>query len=122
MNNYIIIPNKIKIDNKIPSGAKILYGEILSLSLSKGFCFATNEYLSELYGVHCNSVTNWIKSLKKAEYISVKYMKHSGRSVRTIYPNEYCGSKKKKSSYFNKLYKKRGKDKTKTKTKTKVVI
>ena len=122
-NKYVLIPNDVKLDTRIPPGAKILYGDILYLSLKSGYCFASNKYFGELYNVHVNSISSWIKSLKQFKYIYAEYTKdENGRSLRRIYPTKKCGSKHKKlwevhtenCEHMNKKYK--------YKRKTKVVI
>ena len=117
MNNYILIPEDIKI-SKIPSGAKILYGDILYLSKSGGYCFASNNYFANIYSVHVNSISNWLKSLRDSKFISARYGKDDrGRSVRRLYPMNVCDVGRKKTwKAYSKNYN------YKTKTKTKVVI
>ena len=58
---YILIPESVKLNKKIPPGAKLLFGDILSLSKGKGYCFASNKrdgksvrkvYTKNCVGVH----------------------------------------------------------------------
>lgn len=108
MNNYIIIPNDIKTSD-IPAGAKLLYGDILSMSKNTGFCYASNDYFKNEYKVHRNSIINWIKFLKKQGFVNVFYEKDmKGKIHRKIYPK----IKIKQVNY----------DTTRNKYKTKVVI
>ena len=108
INNYIIIPSIIKTSN-IPAGAKLLYGDILSMSKNTGFCYASNDYFKKEYLVHRNSIINWIRCLKKNNFISVLYEKDmKGKIQRKIYPK----IKIKQVNY----------DTTRNKFKTKVVI
>tara|TARA_R110000744_G_scaffold266254_1_gene380255 strand:+ start:1173 stop:1517 length:345 start_codon:yes stop_codon:yes gene_type:complete len=111
MKDYILIPNHIKTSN-IPHGAKILYGDILSLSRD-GFCFASNKYFAQTYNVHINSISNWITSLKDKKFIKAKYGKDDeGRSTRKIYPVIRCVKKHKKLlKGNNKIYEYKGKTK-----------
>ena len=117
MNNYILIPNDIK-KSKIPPGAKILYGDILYLSKTFGYCYASNNYFASEYNVHANSICNWVKCLKESKFINTKYDKDDkGRKVRKMYPTSKCGSLHKK------LWKVHTKNYDyKNKIKTKVVI
>jgi len=121
MNNYILIPNDIK-TSSIPSGAKILYGDILCLS-KRGYCFSSNKYFAKTYNVHTNSISNWITSLKENKFINAKYGKDDkGRSVRKLYPTIECGKKHKKLlKGHTKIYEHNNK-RDEYKRKTKVVI
>ena len=112
MNTYILIPDIVKI-SKIPAGAKILYGDILMLSKVKGYCFASNNFFADIYGVHVNSITNWINFLKINKFINTKYkINHEGRSTRRLYPTEICGNKHKKL-WSKKIKTNNGRNKTK---------
>ncbi len=108
INNYIIIPNLIKCSS-IPAGAKLLYGDILSMAKNTGFCYASNDYFKNQYSVHRNSIINWVRCLKKNNFIKVLYEKDmKGKIQRKIYPK----IKIKQVNY----------DTTRNKFKTKVVI
>lgn len=76
---YAIIPANVRYDKNLPANAKLLYGEITALCNEKGFCWATNGYFAELYGVSNRSISMWIKSLVEKGYLTsrVKYKKGS---------------------------------------------
>lgn len=63
-----IIPAEVRYAD-IPSGAKLLYGEITALSNEKGYCWASNSYFSELYGVSDRTIQRWINTLEKNGFI-----------------------------------------------------
>lgn len=71
-NYYAIIPAFVRYDQNITANAKLLYGEITALCNEKGFCFATNKYFAELYGVSIVSISKWINQLKDNDYIRVQ--------------------------------------------------
>ena len=72
---YAIIPANVRYDKKVCSSAKLLYGEITALCNRKGFCWASNSYFAELYGVGKPSISRWVKELIDGGYIdsSIEY-------------------------------------------------
>ena len=70
---YAVIPSLVRYDDKIIPNAKLLYGEITALCNEKGYCWATNEYFSNLYKVSKRTISSWIKSLCDAGYISYEF-------------------------------------------------
>ena len=66
---YAIIPATVRYDKNIPTGAKLLYGEITALCNQEGFCWATNSYFSELYETSERTVQRWISALEDGCYI-----------------------------------------------------
>lgn len=77
---YAIIPASVRYSN-IKANAKLLYGEISALSNKHGFCFATNRYFANLYGVSKNTISVWIKELKEHEFISVKIVRGDNKEI-----------------------------------------
>lgn len=86
---YAIIPASVRYDTRITPNAKVLYGEITALCNEKGFCWASNNYFSELYEVTPQAISKWIKSLSDCGYLSLEY-EHNGREIksRKIYIKE----------------------------------
>lgn len=69
---YAIIPANVRYDKQLTPNAKLLYGEITALANEKGYCWASNSYFAELYGVSVRSISKWINQLNQKKYIHVK--------------------------------------------------
>ena len=69
---YAIIPADVRYDKKLCPNAKLLYGEITALTNKEGYCWASNSYFANLYGVHKNTISKWVQSLQVAGYISIE--------------------------------------------------
>lgn len=78
-NYYAIIPANVRYDTELKDKAKLLYGEIVALSNKEGYCWATNNYFAELYGVSKMTISRLIQELASKNYINVemKYKKDS---------------------------------------------
>jgi len=72
-NYYSIIPANVRYDENLKDKAKLLYGEITSLSDKNGYCYASNKYFADLYKVSTRTITELISSLVKQDYIQIKY-------------------------------------------------
>ena len=70
---YSILTDKVRYDNDLTMGAKILFSEITALSNKRGYCFATNGYFAKLYEVTETTVSLWITALKDKGHIKAKY-------------------------------------------------
>lgn len=68
-NYFAIIPASVRYDSSVSPSSKLLYAEISSLCNSRGFCFATDDYFSKLYGTTKSSVQRWLVELESKKYI-----------------------------------------------------
>ena len=75
---YAIIPANVRYDKRITPNAKLLYGELTALSNEKGYCWAGNQYFSDLYEVSKQSISSWIGQLRDAGYIAVQLQYKEG--------------------------------------------
>lgn len=69
-NYYAIIPASVRYDKKLPGKAALLYGEITALCNKKGYCWASDSYFADLYGVAKSTIQTWLKALEINGHIS----------------------------------------------------
>lgn len=81
---YAVIPSHIRYGD-LSDGAKLLYGEITALSEKEGYCFATNAYLADLYGVTKQTIRNRLNELKEVGAIRTEESRGAGGTERKIY-------------------------------------
>jgi len=81
-NYYAIIPANVRYDKTICANAKLLYGEITALCNKEGFCWASNDYFSDLYNVSLRTISRWITSLKNSGFITVFLNENSNQERR----------------------------------------
>ena len=68
-NYFAIIPADVRYNNNLKDKAKLLYGEITALSDKNGYCYASNKYFAELYGVSITTISLLIKNLIENGYL-----------------------------------------------------
>lgn len=78
---YAIIPANVRYDKDLPPMAKLMYGEITCLTQKNGFCWATNAYFAELYGMSKDRISRLIGILEKKGYISVHVERNEKNEV-----------------------------------------
>lgn len=74
-----IIPAGVRYDPALRPNAKLLYGEIRALASRDGYCWATNAYFADLYGISQKTVSELIGTLVKRGHVWVE----TERDVRT---------------------------------------
>lgn len=78
---YAVIPASVRYDARLCANAKLLFGEITALSSKEGFCWATNRYFSELYGVGIATISEWVSQLEKSGHIKTKVLQQYRRKI-----------------------------------------
>lgn len=82
---YAIIPADVRYDPDLRPNAKLLYGELTSLCNQKGYCWATNDHFSELYGLSVGTISRLISQLESKGYIRCEMVATDKGSERRIY-------------------------------------
>lgn len=82
---YAVIPADVRYDQELNANAKLLYGELTSLCSKTGYCWATNDYFAELYGLSPRTVTRLISKLEERGYIRCEMVPTKKGSERRIY-------------------------------------
>lgn len=95
---YAVVIAPVRYCNELTANAKLLYGEITALADKYGYCWASNAYFANLYGVTETSITNWVKQLEKLGFVKVELIKHRQdngqfKSERRIYVGQITATK-----------------------------
>ena len=81
---WAVLPATVRYDDKIPASAKLIFAEISALTEKRGFCYASNEYLMQLFGVSERTLQRHLKALEGRGYISI-FDGEGGAGRRKIY-------------------------------------
>ena len=68
---WAVLPATVRYDEKIPASAKLIFAEISALTEKRGFCYASNEYLMQLFGVSERTLQRHLKALEGRGYIQI---------------------------------------------------
>lgn len=69
-NFWAVLPAIVRYDKKLSSTQKILFAEISALTNKDGYCWASNSYFADLFGISDTQVSTSISKLKKEGYIT----------------------------------------------------
>lgn len=86
---FTVIPTTVRQDDQLSTNAKILYGDIVALASTGGYCYASNQYFAEAFGMTERSITRLISKLEERGHVRVRILrdKKSGLVTgRRIYP------------------------------------
>lgn len=87
-----LIPAPVRYDKKLTANAKLLYGELTSLCNQSGYCWATNDYFVELYGLSVATISRLISQLERCGYIRCEMVTTAKGSQRRIYAGMFLSS------------------------------
>lgn len=68
---WAVLPAMVRYDEQIPASAKLIYAEISALTEKRGFCYASNDYLMQLFGVSERTLQRHLKALEGRGYIKI---------------------------------------------------
>ena len=81
---WAVIPAPVRRDDHLSPNAKLLYGDLSALTYETGYCYASNEYLSGLYGWTERTVQRLLSALEEREFIRVEQIPGKERRI-------FCG-------------------------------
>ena len=84
---YAIIPAYIRYNKELKFAERLMSGEITALSNKEGYCFASNRYFAELYGVSQSTISRWISHLAEIGSLHVEVIRNEKKEIieRRIY-------------------------------------
>ncbi len=85
---YAILPACVRYDKELSSTSKLLYAEITALCNERGYCWATNKYFTNLFGVSDRQVQRILKQLLDKKYIYVLIERQKYRRIYIINPDK----------------------------------
>lgn len=83
-NLWCVIPYYIIENTKLTPQAKLLFGVISGLCRSKGFCWATNQYLASILDTDKRTVTRCMEKLIKERCITTEIKDNHNRKIYVI--------------------------------------
>ena len=92
-NYYAILTAEVRYCKELSAQEKLLYSEITALTNKKGYCWATNNYFAELYGLSKETVSRQVSNLAKHGFIhlNIIYYEDSKQiKERRIYLTKEC--------------------------------
>lgn len=98
---YAIIPANIRYCKELKYPERLFYGEITCLLNKEGYCFASNKYFADLYGVIPGTISRWISHLQKLGFISVEVIRDEKKQIieRKIFIKEHGNSQSELYTY-----------------------
>lgn len=69
---YSVIPASVRDDKTLRPNAKLLYGELSALTMAEGYCWASNQYLADVFDLAPKTIEALIKQLRDRGHIYVE--------------------------------------------------
>ena len=67
---WAVIPANVLFSDDLRPNAKLLYGVVTLLQESSGYCYASNRYLANLFGLQPETITGLLNNLVEAKLIA----------------------------------------------------
>lgn len=85
---WCLIPPEIVSRQDLTSNEKLIAGRVLGLALKKGYCYATNKWLGEQFGLSGGTVGNLISSLVRKNILRREVIRNEKKEIiqRKLYP------------------------------------
>lgn len=93
------LPAHVRHCKDLEPNAKLFYAEISALCNMKGFCWASNAFFEQLFGVTTRTIQNWLESLQKHKFIVVEIEKIGFNTSRKIYTSDSYFHRNSNNSY-----------------------
>lgn len=78
---WAVLPAGIRYDEELRPNAKLIYAEISAMSDATGFCWATNRYLADLFGLTKNTVSELVAQLAERGYVRLEIVKGDNGNI-----------------------------------------
>lgn len=86
-NYYSIIPASVRYCKELNGDEKLLFSELTCLANKLGYCYASNKYFADLYGVATRTITRRLAKLQEYDFIKIVIERNDKNEVtcRRIY-------------------------------------
>lgn len=71
-NFYAVLEADVRYDNRLSSTAKVIHAEITALTNKSGYCWATNKYFADNFGISESQVSRIISQLASLGYVDLE--------------------------------------------------
>lgn len=87
---YAVIPSTVLFNEELKSNEKLLYAVITALANKEGYCYASNNYLADLFNSKAHTISNWISHFNKLNFVYVDLIRNNKNEIiqRRIYIND----------------------------------